>query len=59
LIEAKTYEELLSEYDDRQVGNVSVRMLDMTWFFRNNKNFVSFATLLQDLSNKAYSSELV
>jgi len=46
LIEAKNYEELLSEYDDRQVSNVSVRMLDMTWFFRNKKNFVSFATLL-------------
>jgi len=46
-------------FEDRQLSRVDVRMLDLTWFFSDRKNFVSFTTMLQGLSSKAYSSELV
>mmetsp|Transcript_20161 Transcript_20161/g.27243 ORF Transcript_20161/g.27243 Transcript_20161/m.27243 type:complete len:87 (+) Transcript_20161:1541-1801(+) len=53
------YQEKLQDYEDRQVREVEVRMLDLTWFFAEKKNFEAFTTMLQGLSNKAYSSELV
>ena len=39
---------------------VSVRLVDMRWFFADRKNFVAFSAMLSpDLPNGVYTSELV
>jgi len=38
---------------------VNVRLLDMSWFFRDRKNFVAFSIMLQKLPSNVYSSLLL
>lgn len=36
--------------------NVSVRVLDMRWFFQDKQDFVDFSQILSNLPNKVYDS---
>ena len=42
-----------------QAKPVSVRMLDMSWFYRGDDNFVAFSKLLENLPNSFYSTEFM
>jgi|Transcript_39821 hypothetical protein len=58
-IEPKDFEEYFENETDRQETEVSCRMLDLTWFLQDRRNFNSLSAELQGLSTKAYRSELV
>ena len=53
---------LTEEFKDSsamQVKPVSIRMLDMQWFYRGNDNFVAFSKQLENLPNSFYSTEFL
>ena len=44
---------------EMQIKPISVRVLDMQWFYTNNHNFVAFSRQLEDMPNSLYSSEFI
>jgi len=50
----------LKQYDDKVTRLVSVRKLNMEWFYKDQMNFVAFSTdCLQKLPNNVYLSQFV
>ena len=51
--------ELLKDHEDKAMKAIKVRMINLEWLYRDNRNFVSFCTTLDDLPGPVYSSEFI
>ena len=57
-----TKEELQAELEDekdKSTRAITVRVLNLEWFYRDKKNFSAFTTLFDGLPNQVYSSEFL
>ena len=64
LFNSKTDIEALAKGEDSEnvvIKPVNVSYMDLTWFFKDNKNFVAFAMMLGrcDLPRSFYSSKFI
>ena len=52
-------EKCLDDGSNKIMRRVKVRTMSLEWLYRNRLNFISFCTMLENLPNPVYSSELV
>jgi hypothetical protein len=58
-IRKQELDDLMAKDEDKVTQNVTVKMINLEWLYRDRHNFVSFCTLLEDLPSSVYASEFV
>ena len=58
-IKKEDLDELLADDEDKVTQTIKVKMINVDWLYRDKHNFVSFATLLEELPSTVYASEFI
>ena len=59
IITQKQLEDQLASAEDKVTRVITVRMLNLEWFYRDRKNFAAFSDMLQELPDEVYATEFI